>query len=144
MQSRSSRPRVPAARTVRGAVEPEAIAIAESETYQTLLARVPRRAGGVPPASIVRHVLSVTHGGDWPVQRDALDAVLRRCASTHTDEIQIVAINTTVQRTASGGLVIEARAETASTLAALFSGMAQLLAPTHAQFATSSGRWSRS
>ena len=42
------------------------------------------------PRRIVRHVLSVTHGGDWPVQRDALDAVLRRCASAHTDEIQIV------------------------------------------------------
>ena len=33
----------------------------------------------------------------------------------------------TVRRTASGGLVIEAPPETASTLAALFSGMAQLL-----------------
>ena len=32
-----------------------------------------------------------------------------------------------VQRTASGGLLIEAPPETASTLAALFSGMAQLL-----------------
>ena len=32
-----------------------------------------------------------------------------------------------MQRTASGGLVIEAPPETASTLAALFSGMAQLL-----------------
>ncbi|MBI3047738.1 MAG: DEAD/DEAH box helicase [Acidobacteria bacterium] len=71
-------------------MEPEAIAITESETYQTLLARAHRRTGGVPPESIVRHVLSVTHGGDWPVQHDALDAVLRRCASAHTDEIQIV------------------------------------------------------
>lgn len=76
MQSRSS--------------QSEAIAITESETYQTLLARAHRRTGGVPPERLVRHVLSVTHGGDWPVQRDALDAVLRRCASTHTDEIQIV------------------------------------------------------
>ena len=70
--------------------QPEAIAITESETYQTLLARAQRRTGGVPAERIVRHILSVTHGGDWPVQRDALDAVLRRCASTHTDEIQIV------------------------------------------------------
>src|SRR6266571_6876119 len=69
---------------------PEASAITENETYQTLLARAHRRTGGVPPERLVRHVLSVTHGGDWPVQRDALDAVLRRCASTHTDEIQIV------------------------------------------------------
>jgi hypothetical protein len=38
----------------------------------------------------VRHVLAVTHEGGWPVQRDALDAVLRRCASAQTDEIQIV------------------------------------------------------
>jgi superfamily II DNA or RNA helicase len=68
----------------------DAIATTGSETYQTLLARAHRRTGRVPPESIVRHVLSVTHGGDWPVQRDALDAVLRRCASAHTDEIQIV------------------------------------------------------
>jgi hypothetical protein len=80
MQSRSSRP----------GAEPQAIAISESETYQTLIARAHRRTGGVPPERIVRHVLSVTRGGDWSVQRDALDAVLRRCASTHTDEIQIV------------------------------------------------------
>ena len=70
--------------------QPEAIAITESEAYQTLLVRAHRRTGDVPPESIVRQVLSVTRGGDWPVQRDALDAVLRRCASTHTDEIQIV------------------------------------------------------
>jgi hypothetical protein len=76
MQSRSS--------------QPKAIAITESETYQTLLARAQRRTGGVPPESIERHILSVTHGGDWPVQRDALDAVLRRCASAQTDVIQIV------------------------------------------------------
>ena len=76
MQSRSS--------------QPEAIATTESEAYQTLLARAHRRTGGVPTEMIVRHVLSVTRGGDWPVYRDALDAVLRRCASTHTDEIRIV------------------------------------------------------
>jgi hypothetical protein len=70
--------------------QPEAIAITESETYQTLLARAHRRTGGVPPEHLVRHVLSVTRGGDWPVQRDALDAMLRRCASTLADEIRIV------------------------------------------------------
>jgi hypothetical protein len=66
--------------------QPDAV----TETYQTLLARAYRRTGGVPPESIVRHVLAVTHGGDWPVRRDALDAVLRRCASAHTDAIQAV------------------------------------------------------
>lgn len=70
--------------------QPWAIAITESETYQALLARAHRLTGGVPAERIVRHVLSVTHGGDWPLQRDALEAVLRRFASAHADEIQIV------------------------------------------------------
>lgn len=74
----------------RPSAQSEPLADTESETYQTLLARAHRRTGGVPSEHLVRHVLSVTRGGDWPVQRDALDAVLRRCASTHTDEIQIV------------------------------------------------------
>jgi hypothetical protein len=74
----------------RPSARSDAIAITESETYQTLLGRAQRRTGGLPPEKIVRHVLSVTEGGDWPVQRDALDAVLRRCASSHADEIQIV------------------------------------------------------
>ena len=42
-------------------------------------------------------------------------------------DIERLVSGLTVQRTASGGLVIEAPPETASTLAALFSGMAQLL-----------------
>ena len=42
-------------------------------------------------------------------------------------EIQRLVSGLTVQRTAGGGLVIEAPPNTASTLAALFSGMAQLL-----------------
>ena len=71
-------------------LQPVSIATTESETFQSLLARAHRRTGGVPPESIVRHVLSITPGGDWPVHRDALEAVIRRCASTHSDAIQIV------------------------------------------------------
>ncbi len=71
-------------------LQSDAIPVTESDTYQTLLARAQRRTGHVPAERIVRHVLSVTHGGDWPVRRDALDAVLRRCVSSRTDEIQIL------------------------------------------------------
>ena len=74
----------------RASAQSDPIAITESETYQTLLARAQRRTGGVPPDAIVRHVLSVTQGGDWPVHRDALDAVLRRFVSVHADDIRIV------------------------------------------------------
>ena len=42
-------------------------------------------------------------------------------------DVQRLFSGLTVQRTGRGGLVIEAPPETASTLAALFSGMAQLL-----------------
>ena len=42
-------------------------------------------------------------------------------------EIQSLVSRLTVQRTASGGLIIEAPPDTASTLATLFSGIAQLL-----------------
>src|SRR6186713_1649442 len=66
------------------------IAITDGEAYQALLSRARRKTGGVPAEAIVRHVLSVTQGGDWPIQRDALEAVIRRCASAHTDEIQII------------------------------------------------------
>lgn len=46
----------------------------------------------------------------------------------------------TVQRTARGGLVIEAPPETASTLAALFSGMAEILQAAAAAPETTGGR----
>jgi hypothetical protein len=63
----------------------------ETEAYQTLLARARRRTGRVPPELIARHVLSVTRGADWPVQRDALEALLRRFAFGRADQLRIVA-----------------------------------------------------
>jgi SNF2 domain-containing protein/helicase-like protein len=70
---------------------PLAAAAFETEAYQTLLARAQRRTGRVPPALIARHVLSVTRGADWPVQRDALEALLRRFAFGRADRLEIVA-----------------------------------------------------
>jgi hypothetical protein len=63
----------------------------ETEAYQTLLARAQRRTGRVPPELIAGHILSVTRGADWPVRRDALEALLRRFAFGRTDRLQIVA-----------------------------------------------------
>jgi hypothetical protein len=62
----------------------------ETEAYQTLLARARRRTGRVPSELIARHVLSVTLGADWPVQRDALEALLRRFAFGRADRIEVV------------------------------------------------------
>jgi hypothetical protein len=57
--------------------------------------------------------------------------------------IQRLVSGVSVQRTAGGGLVIEAPPETASTLAALFSGMAQLLQAATAPRVTGGGSGGR-
>jgi hypothetical protein len=62
----------------------------DSETFRTLLVRAHRRTGSLAPDLVVRHVVSVTAGGDWPVRRDALDAVLRRIASAAAGDIRLV------------------------------------------------------
>jgi superfamily II DNA or RNA helicase len=63
---------------------------AESEAYQILLARAHRKTGAIPPELVVRHVLAVTAGADWPVRREALEALLRRFAFGQADRLQIV------------------------------------------------------
>jgi len=72
---------------------------ADAEAYQTLLARAHRKTGGVPPELVVRHILAVTADADWPVRREALEALLRRVAFGKADGLQIVS------RPAGGRLV---------------------------------------
>src|SRR5262249_21512117 len=60
--------------------------------------------------------------------RDVVDTASASAQATPAAaEVQRLMSGLTVQRTAARGLVIEAPPETASTLAALFSGLAQLL-----------------
>src|SRR3989442_1389430 len=62
----------------------------EVEAYQALLARAHRKTGAVPPELVVRHILAVTAGADWPVRREALEALLRRVAFGKADGLRIV------------------------------------------------------
>ena len=72
-----------------------------------------------------REIDAVVAAGDE--SRDAPDSVVPRPASTPSaGEFQRLVSGLSIQRTASGGLVVEAPRETASALAALFSEMAQL------------------
>ena len=87
MPLKTDRPRLP---SPHAEPVPDAV-MTEREAYETLLARAHRRTGRLPPDRVVRHVFAVTRGGDWPVQREALEAILRRCASAHIDDIQIAA-----------------------------------------------------
>jgi hypothetical protein len=73
-----------------------------------------------------REIESVVAAAD-----ESRDAAIASPAAQDSQEsasiIQHLVAGVSVQRTASGGLLIEAKPESASTLAALFSGMAQLL-----------------
>ena len=53
----------------------------EQEAYQILLSRAHRKTGAIPAELLVRHVLSTTAEADWPVKREALEALLRRMSS---------------------------------------------------------------
>ncbi len=63
--------------------------VGEQEAYQVLLARAQRKTGSIPPDLLVRHVLSVTEEADWPVKREALEALLRRLSFGRTDGLTI-------------------------------------------------------
>jgi hypothetical protein len=69
---------------------PSATLSADDEAYQVLSARAHRKTGAVPSELLVRHVLAVTAEADWPVRREALEALLRRIAFGKADRLQIV------------------------------------------------------
>jgi hypothetical protein len=79
-----------------------------------------------------REIDAVVAAGDDPP-----DAIVSRLTPIPAAvEFQRLISGLTIQRTASGGLIVEAPPETASTLAALFSGMAQLFQAAAAPLAT--------
>jgi hypothetical protein len=108
--------------------QPEAIDLTESDAYQALLARAQRRTavGDPDDDGAEREIEAVVAAGDE--SGDAAGAALPGAEPMPSAaDIQRLVSGLTVRRTAGGGLVREAPPETASTLAALFSGMVQLL-----------------
>ncbi|MBI3854724.1 MAG: DEAD/DEAH box helicase [Planctomycetes bacterium] len=61
----------------------------DQEAYQVLLSRAHRKTGSIPAELLVRHVLSTTADADWPVKREALEALLRRMSFGKTDGLAI-------------------------------------------------------
>lgn len=59
------------------------------EAYQELLSLAHRKTGLIPAPLLARHVLSVTSEADWPVQRAAMEALLRRCKFAKQDALKI-------------------------------------------------------
>ena len=84
-------------------------------------AQQPRDAGIAPDRD-----LRLTEGATSYESGDVADATAPELSDAAVTLQRLVA-GVTVRRTANGGLLIEAPPDTASTLGALFSGMAQLL-----------------
>jgi len=59
------------------------------EAFQELLSLAQRKTGLIPAPLLVRHVLSVTSEADLPVQRAAMEALLRRCKFAKQDALEV-------------------------------------------------------
>ncbi len=62
---------------------------AETEAYRTLLDLSYKKTGFIPPEMLVRHVLTLYDGSDWPVRRAAMEAALRRFEFARKDGLRI-------------------------------------------------------
>jgi len=60
-----------------------------SEAYLELRSLVGKQSGEVPAEMLAKHVLAVAEGGDWPVLRAAMEAVLRRFAAGRKEELKL-------------------------------------------------------
>ena len=63
--------------------------IDELEAFRTLRGLASGKLGSLPGDLIARHIIAVTPGGDWPVQRGALDALVRRRTFARRDGLQV-------------------------------------------------------
>ncbi|MBI4879009.1 MAG: DEAD/DEAH box helicase [Planctomycetes bacterium] len=63
----------------------------ESEARKALLDLAHGKTGEIPPEILVEHVLDAYGQTDWPVQRGALEALLRRHGFLLRDELRVVA-----------------------------------------------------
>lgn len=70
---------------------PSVLPVTELEAFQELRTRAGGKLGRIPADLVAAHVLAVTRGADWPVQRAALEAVIRRMSFARRDELEVTA-----------------------------------------------------
>jgi len=63
--------------------------VTELEAFQELRARAAGKLNNIPAEVVASHVLAVTRGADWPVQRAALDAIVRRAIFARRDDLVV-------------------------------------------------------
>jgi hypothetical protein len=68
---------------------PPADTEAEAAVSDALLGLCRNKTGAIPASVLVGHALAITKGADWPVQRAAMEALLRRLESVEQDRLRI-------------------------------------------------------
>lgn len=70
---------------------PAAVVVSEphDEAFRSIAARMSGKTGSISADLLARHVLKVTEGADWPVQREAAEALLRRITRGRKDSLEI-------------------------------------------------------
>jgi hypothetical protein len=63
--------------------------VEQLEAFQVLLSFAERKTGLIPALLLADHVLSMTSEADWPVQRAAMEALLRRCKFAKQDALEV-------------------------------------------------------
>ena len=61
----------------------------ETEAFATLLSLARGKTLSIPPELLARHVLALSPDTDWPVQRAAMEALLRRAASARHEDLRV-------------------------------------------------------
>jgi SNF2-related domain/Helicase conserved C-terminal domain len=82
-------PSLPAALTRTDAAA-AALAPTDEEARRELEGMAKKRFGAIPAALVVRHILEVTQGGDFPLRRAALEALQRRQTAATRDALRVV------------------------------------------------------
>lgn len=65
---------------------PDAVNGEQGEAYRCLLDMTRRRTGSIPGEMLAEHITSISAHMDWPVQRAAMEALLRRLNFAHRDQ----------------------------------------------------------
>ncbi len=60
-----------------------------TEAYRVMLGMSQIKSGSIPPEILARHALESHRIADWPVQRAAMEALLRRCESGRRDRLRV-------------------------------------------------------
>jgi len=74
---------------MREDIEQSSYSVTGLEAYQVLHELASGKLGELPVDLIVRHVLHLSMGADWPVQRAALEAVIRRRTFARRDRLRV-------------------------------------------------------